>query len=320
MSGIRSWLVKAPKAERVDLRGKQMIVTGTAPGSIGFETAGQLASWGADVVITTRKNPDAVAAQLRERIAGELGHGRIEAHALDLADAGSTQAFITGLLSKHGERLDVLVNNAGIHLDLLSQWRQPRLSADGQEIHWRTNYLGTMQLTLGLLPLLRQTARRQGEARLVNVASQLHSKGSNADLFGMQRPYNSWLAYGNSKLALMHASFELQRRHGAAEGLRSYCLHPGAVYTNIADRGLSGNPRLEALRRAFAPVEKLFLLSPEEGAQTSLYCVTNPDAAGGRYYRRCRPANASPDSADQAVAERLYAQAQAWVARLPASE
>lgn len=320
MSGLRSWLLRAARAERIDLRGKQMIVTGTAPGSIGFETARQLAGWGADVVITTRRNPEAVAAQLRERIASEPGHGRIAAHPLDLADAASTQAFIAWLLGAHGERLDVLINNAGIHLDLLSQWPQAQLTPDGQERHWRTNYLGSLHLTLGLLPLLRQTGRQFGEARLVNVVSQLHAKGSNADLFGMQRPYNSWLAYGNSKLALMHAAFELQRRHGAHDHLKTYCLHPGAVFTHIADRGLSGNPRMEAVRRAFAPVEAFFLLTPEEGAQTSVHCASNPTADGGRYWHGCQHAEPSADSTDAEVSRRLLKATEAWVASLPAPE
>ncbi|MDP3856401.1 MAG: SDR family NAD(P)-dependent oxidoreductase [Stagnimonas sp.] len=317
MSRIRSWFLRAARAERIDLRGKQMVVTGAAPGSIGFETARQLAGWGADVVITTRRNPEAVAAQLRERIASEPGHGRIAAQALDLADAASTQAFITWLLSTHGERLDVLINNAGIHLDLLSQWKQAQLTPDGQERHWRTNYLGSLHLTLGLLPLLRQTGRQFGEARLINVVSQLHAKGSNADLFGMQRPYNSWFAYGNSKLALMHAAQALQRRHGATDQLKTYSLHPGAVYTHIADQGLRGNPRLEAVRRAFAPVEAFFLLTPEEGAQTSVHCASSPTADGGRYWQRCQPATASADSADTEVARRLLEATEAWYAGLP---
>lgn len=317
MSGLRSWFVKAPKAERVDLRGRQMIVTGTAPGSIGFETARLLAGWGADVVITTRRNPEAVAGQLRERIAQEPGHGRIDAHPLDLADAASTNAFIDWRRRTRGGRLDVLVNNAGIHLDLLSQWKQPQLTPDGHELHWRTNYLGSLHLTLGLLPLLRQTGQQHGEARLVNVVSQLHAKGRNGDLFGMQRPYDSWLAYGNSKLALMHAASALQQRHGAADHLKTFSLHPGAVFTHIADRGLAGNPRLEAIRRAFAPVEAFFLLTPEEGAQTSVHCASHPAADGGLYWQGCKPATASADSRDAETGHRLLDATEAWYAGLP---
>ena len=75
----------------------------------------------------------------------------------------------------HGERLDVLINNAGVHLDLMSAWKEPRLTDDGFEIQWRTNYLGTMHLTHELRAALETTAGATGEARVVNVVSSLLS-------------------------------------------------------------------------------------------------------------------------------------------------
>ncbi len=314
MSALRRLLVRASFATRTDLRGKRAIVTGTAPGSIGYETARALCAWGADVIVTTRSNTEAVAAQLRNAVAREPGHGSVTAQSLDLADAASVELFAAWYRDTQDGQLDILVNNAGIHLDLLSQWKQPKLTPDGHELHWRTNYLGTMHLTLHLLPLLQATARKTGDARIVNVVSMLHSKGSNSDLFGTTRPYNSWNAYGNSKLALVHASFELHRRH-AADGIQTYCLHPGAVYTNIADKGLSGNPLLERLRKAFAFVERFFLLTPEEGAQTSLHCATAA-IAGGAYYRNCASSAASADSTKTDISTRLQDDAQRWAGTL----
>lgn len=314
--GVRELIVRAPHAARVDLSGKRMIVTGTAPGSIGFETARILAGWGADVVVTTRNDSQRVAGLLGERIAQVPQHGRVTGHTLDLCDARSVETFVRWYAQTQGERLDVLINNAGIHLDLLSQWTAPKLSADGHEIHWRTNFLGTMHLTLRLLPALQQAGRAQGDARVVNVVSQLHAKGSNTGLFETQQPYNSWTAYGNSKLALVHASLELQRRHAQTDRVQAYCLHPGAVFTNIADKGLAGNPRLEALRRACAPVEAFFLLTPEEGAQTTVHCASHPEATGGHYYRNCAVARPSPDSADSTVSERLWSEVADWVNRI----
>ena len=312
MSALRRFIVRAPFASRTDLRGQRIIVTGTAPGSIGFETARALAAWGADVVVTTRRDTEAVAAQLRAVNANEPGHGTVTAQSLDLADAASVERFAAWYRDSLGERLDVLVNNAGIHLDLLSQWKEPKLTADGHELHWRTNYLGTMHLTLRLLPLLQATARAHGGARIVNVVSMLHAKGRNTGLFGINDPYNSWVAYGNSKLALVHATFELQRRFDAG-GIQAYCLHPGAVFTNIADKGLAGNPALERLRKAFAFVERFFLLTPEEGAQTTLLCATASSAKGGAYYRNCGVAKASSESTDAAVSARLLDETQAWI-------
>lgn len=315
--GVRELLVRAPRAARVDLSGRRMIVTGTAPGSIGFETARFLAGWGADVVVTTRRHAHASAELVRERIAAEPAHGDVAGHDLDLCDTASVEAFARWYEQTQGEHLDVLVNNAGVHLDLLSQWKAPKLTADGHEIHWRTNFLGTMHLTLRLLPLLRQSGRRSGDARVVNVVSQLHAKGRNAALLAPADRYDSWTAYGNSKLALVHASFELQRRHAASDCVQAFCLHPGAVFTNIADKGLSGNPRLEAIRRACAPVEKFFLLTPEEGAQTSVHCATSPAAPGGRYFRNGAVARASAQSDDHAVAQRIWTEAERWVDGIP---
>jgi NAD(P)-dependent dehydrogenase (short-subunit alcohol dehydrogenase family) len=299
----------AARAQPRDLSGRVYLVTGIAPGSIGFETARALAAWGATVIVTTRSRPEEAAQALRDTL--PAGSGTVEPQALDLADPASVNRLADAIVRGHS-RLDGLINNAGIHLDLLSQWQEPKL-VDGHEIHWRTNYLGTLQLTLRLLPLLLRTAADQGEARVVNVVSMLHARGSNAGLFGGGPAYNSWAAYGNSKLALVHATQELQRRYGS-QGIKAFSLHPGAVFTNIADKGLSGNPLLEALRRFFAPLEAIFLLTPEEGAQTSLVCATAPEAVGGAYYRSCRVAQASADSHDAAVSRRLWDQTSARLA------
>src|SRR3954471_445443 len=224
-------VVRAPRATLADLTGKVVIVTGTTPGSLGAETARQLRDWGADVVTTTRSGGS---------------------HPLDLTDGDSVRRFVTWYGETH-DRLDVLVNNAGVHLDLMSEWKQPHRSADGYELHWRTNYLGTMQLTHLLLPLLLRTAERTGEARVVNVVSKLHLRGRNAHLFSDPPTYSSWDAYGRSKLALVHATHELQDHYRAA-GIRAYALHPGSVYTGIASKGLEGHRVVGAVRRALGPV------------------------------------------------------------------
>jgi NAD(P)-dependent dehydrogenase (short-subunit alcohol dehydrogenase family) len=313
---IRRRLVAAPYAVPVDLHGKKIIVTGAAPGSIGFETARTLASWGACVVVTTRSNLQAAVQKLRGFLRGVDECGTIDAHPLDLSKSDSVARFASWYRAKHGEQLDVLINNAGIHLDLLSQWKTPRSSDDGFETHWRTNYLGTMHLTHLLLPLLEKTGNASGDARIVNVVSQLHSKGTNAGLFAPIKPYNSWVAYGLSKLALVHATFEIQRRHAGPSRLQAYCLHPGAVFTNIADKGLAGNPVLEAVRRAMAPIERFFLLTPAEGAQTQVHCATHQGLAGGLYYRQCLPAKPSIDTQDVRVSARLWDETAAWVKTL----
>lgn len=310
---IRSLFAAAPYAEPADLRGRKIIVTGASPGSIGFETARTLAAWGASVVITTRSDPQAALTALRRSPQSVDAATDVTAHPLDLGSADSVRRFAAWYAGTQGGRLDVLVNNAGVHLDLLSQWKEPHLSADGFEIQWRTNYLGTAHLSHLLLPLLQDTAR---QARVVNVVSMLHTRGTNAGLFSSPQPYNSWTAYGLSKLALVHATFELQRRYAEAAKVRAYCLHPGAVFTNIAAKGLAGNQLIESVRNALAPVEGFFLLTPEEGAQTQIHCATHPQLAGGLYYDKCRPAQPSTEAQDQGVAARLWNETEAWVKSL----
>jgi NAD(P)-dependent dehydrogenase (short-subunit alcohol dehydrogenase family) len=272
------------------------VVTGVGPGSLGEATAAALREHGR--VITTR----------RSGAAGE------DFHPLDLADSASVRAF-ADWLETATDRLDVLVNNAGVHLDLRRKWHEPQL-VDDHEIHWRTNYLGTAHLTRLLLPTLLRTAAGGGEARVVNVVSKLHERGRNEWLDGTVTPYDSWDAYGTSKLALVHESAEIERRYGA-RGVHGYSLHPGSVFTKVADRGLETAPVLGRLRKLLAPVERRVLTSPEDGARTTVFCATSPDAVPGGYHRRSAPAQASPDAADADAGAALWDRTSAWVESRP---
>ena len=333
---IRQPFVNTRFATPADLTHKHMIVTGASIGSLGFATAKQLAAWGATVIITTRNNPERVVAALQQALqeegkqlanngaggvadqkAGQVV-GRVVGKSLDLASTASVIAFSDWYKQHYGERLDALINNAGIHLDLLSQWQQPKLSADGEEIQWRTNYLGTVQLPHNLLPLLKQTGQQHGDARVVNVVSQLHSRGSNALLFDQNRTYESWQAYGLSKLGLIHHSTELNQRFAQSHNLKSYSLHPGGksgTYTNVADKGLEGHALIGWLRKLGAPLEKLMMANAEEGAQTQLYCAVSPEAKGGEYYVNCQVSEASTDTRDKNAAAQLWQNTQTWLAQ-----
>ena len=271
------------------------VVTGAGPDSLGEATATALREHGR--VITTRRS-------------GEVTD---DFHPLDLADADSVRSFVDWIATA-ADRVDVLVNNAGIHLDLRRKWHEPQL-LDGHEIHWRTNYLGTAQLTRLLLPALLRTAADVGDARVVNVVSKLHTRGRNEWLDGGVRPYDSWDAYGTSKLALVHEAAEIERRYGD-RGLHGYSLHPGAVYTKVADRGLETAPVLGRLRKLLAPIERRTLTSPEVGARTSVFCATSADAVPGAYHQRSAMAVASPETADTQAAERLWTRTTEWAERV----
>jgi retinol dehydrogenase-12 len=320
---LRKPFVSTPMAERVDLSGKQMIVTGCSGGSLGYATALQLASWGATVIITTRRGTRDVVAALNAELAHSDQAGKIDGHLLDLSNASSVHQFTQWYERFYGERLDALVNNAGIHLDLMSDWKEPRLSRDGVEIQWRTNYLGTVQLTHNLLPLLQKTGRDVGEARVVNVVSQLHSRGTNELLFNADRAYNSWQAYGLSKLGLIHYTNELHRRYLQTDNLMSFSLHPGGrsgTYTNVASKGLEGHSVIEVIRKLAAPLERLMMASAVEGAQTQIHCATSPTGKSGHYYANCQIAKSSQDSVDESAAARLWEETQVWLSAADSSD
>ncbi|MFK8020582.1 MAG: SDR family NAD(P)-dependent oxidoreductase [Pseudomonadales bacterium] len=320
-------------APTVDMEGKIAIVTGAGPSSLGYATAKTLAEWGCTVIVSTRKNTEGRVRQLQAELP-ESAVGSVDGHPLELSSRTSVDQFSSWYLEKYGNRLDALVNNAGIHLDLMSKWKQARLSDDGVEVHWRTNFLGSVDLTHRLLPALLETANSVGEARVVNVVSQLHSKGRNAALFsaGPSNPtaapetleasessveYNSWRAYGLSKLAMIHFSNELHRRYFDSEGLKSYSLHPGGVSgvsTKVAEKGLEGHSFISAIRRLGAPLEKLFMATAEEGAQTQIYCATAADARSGSYYTNCEAVGASVETQDLAAAEKLWKETAEWLA------
>ena len=299
------------------MSGRSVVVTGASRGSIGYETARTLGSWGANVAVSCLEDSDSLQESLRrdlERI-GVNGE-KVSARRMDLCDTRSVAEFAAWYEDRHGQELHVLINNAGVHFDLLTRHGEPIRSPDGFEIHWRTNYLGTFHLTGLLLPLLLEGGRRTGDARVINVVSHLHDRGRNARFFGEPVDYHSWQAYGQSKLALVHFSRELQRRYAGRGNLQSVALHPGSSSTNMTFRGLREYPALWRAVRMFAPLEALVLLSPAQGAQTSIMCASTTPIEGGGYYERCAIADASEDASDPRVARRLWKMSQDWVTSL----
>lgn len=308
MKPIRHLFIRPTFATPQDLNGKNVVVTGVGHGSLGYATATLLAQWGANVIATTRSADPKLQAELQS----QASPGYIRLLPLDLALSESVREFSQHVLEMFDQNLDILINCAGIHLDLLSKWKQPSLSEDGYELHWRVNYLGTAQLTENLLPSLLNAASASGDARIVNVSSMLHTRGTNAQLWSGANPYNSWVAYGLSKLALMHYTYQTHRRY-CDKSVQSYCLHPGAINTPIGNKGLGTSPTLQSISSVLSPLQSLFMMSPHEGAQTQVMCATKPGLQGGRYYRNSEVAQASPELEDTAVAERLWIETKDWL-------
>lgn len=304
-----------PRAETVDLSGKNVIVTGGAQNSIGYQVAKTLAAWGADVVVTSLSNTDALERTLRNALDAE-GHeaSRITVRHMDLADANSVIGF-TSWYAERSEELHVLVNNAGVFKDIAKRSKTTLRAPDGIEIHWRINFLGTFHLTSLLTPLLQRAGQRNGDARIIITSSDVHHKGYNNRFFiEHSGEYNSWDAYAQAKLALVHFAFEAQRRYAQEYNLQSVVLHPGSVRTNLTTSGLDDNPVIKRIHLLTQPLMAPFFLTLEQGAQTTITCATKALLQGGQYYEDCAVSKASEEVRDESVAKRLWDEAEIWIA------
>ena len=232
-------------ADLPSFAGRTAIITG-ANGGLGEVTARELARVGAHVVLAVRDTGKGEAAA--ERMTGD-----VEVRQLDLQDLSSVRRFADGV-----DEVDVLVNNAGI-------MAVPHaLTADGFESHMGTNHLGHFALTNLLLPKLTD--------RVVTVSSLLHMIGyiSFKDLHWQSRPYSGFLAYGQSKLANLLFTSELQRRLDAVSSpLRALAAHPGWSHTNL--QGRSGSRLRDGLVLA---VDRVVSSDADFGARQTLYAVS----------------------------------------------
>ena len=275
-----------------DQSGRTALVTGANSG-LGFHTALELSRHGARVLMACRSPQRAEQALGRLRLAG----GSAELVALDLASLASVRAAAVEVAGRV-EVLDLLVNNAGV-------MAPPRtLTEDGFELQLGTNHLGHFALTGRLLPLLLAAPA----ARVVTVSSGAHRMGSIAfdDLMG-ERSYRRWGAYGQSKLANLLFTRELDRRFG--DRLTAVAAHPGYAATHLQSG--QGQPVMEALMRLG---NATIAQSDAAGAWPSLYAATAPDVGGGEYFGpgllelRGHPKQVGRSAAakDDAVAARLW--------------
>jgi len=279
--------------------GRTAVVTGT--GGLGYEDALALARAGAAVILAgrdPRKGADAVS-----RIRSSVPSADIRFERLDLADRASIAAFVERLAQRQ-DRLDLLINNAGV---MLPPERQ--VTADGFELQFGTNYLGHFALTAHLLPLLRQGTT----PRVISLSSVAAPAGViDFDDLNAERSYKAMSVYSQSKLACLMFAFELQRRSVAAGwGVTSIAAHPGVSRTDLLHNG-PGRWSVHGLTRSLLP----FLFQPAaQGALSTLYAATSSQAKGGGYYgpdkmgeTRGYPAEAKipPQALDAAVAVRLW--------------
>ncbi|MDX6392781.1 MAG: hypothetical protein QOJ73_3844 [Streptosporangiaceae bacterium] len=278
-------------AASTELAGRTFMVTGGNTG-IGRATVAGLARRGGRVYVACRsqeKGRRAVAD-----IVAATGNEAVAFWPLDLADLASVRRCAEEFLAL-GEPLHVLINNGGVG-------GQRGVTRDGFELAFGVNHLGHFALTTALLDRLAASA----PARVVTVASDSHYQASGVDFGAVRRPTASITGlpeYAVSKLCNVLFSAELARRAGG-QGITTYALHPGVVASDIWRR----------VPWPIRPLIKRRMISPADGARTSLYCATSGSvaAASGRFYDNSREREpsqvATPD-----LARVLWEHSQTWV-------
>ncbi len=270
------------------LTDKVILITGSNSG-IGKATSIALARLGAHVVMMARNPVKGEVA--RQEVISISGNHQVELMLCDLASLNCVRRFASEFHEKY-DRLDVLINNAGI----LTKHRQ--ITPDGFEYQIGVNHLGHFLLTNLLLDLLIPSA----PSRIVVVSSLGHFAGKiHFNDLHLERRYNQWISYFQSKLATMLFGYELSRRLNGS-GVTVNCLHPGVVRTRFAvDRT---SDRQNCIMR----LSNLINISPSAGAETSVFLASSPEVEGvtGKYFVRKQARASSRASYDLEAAERLW--------------
>jgi NAD(P)-dependent dehydrogenase (short-subunit alcohol dehydrogenase family) len=276
-----------------DQSGKVAIVTGSNTG-IGFQMARALASKGAMVIMACRDSEKAEVAV--RMIQDEFPGSEVSAFYLDLADLSSVRSF-SEVFSSEAERLDILINNAGVMIPPKSKTK------DGFELQFGTNHLGHFALTGLLMPMLERT----GGSRVVTVSSIAHNPGviDFDDLNGERKRYNKWGFYSQSKIANLIFSLELARRlERVGSGVSAIASHPGYSATDLQRYSLF-----------WRFLNVIVAIPAKRGAEATLYAATEDEALKYPYWGPTGiiemrgwtgRAKINPKAMDEGTARRLW--------------
>jgi NAD(P)-dependent dehydrogenase (short-subunit alcohol dehydrogenase family) len=262
------------------------VVTGATSG-IGKAAAAALARQGAEIIVVGRDpgRAEATAAAIQAD-----GAPPPKVEIADLARLDQVRA-LAGRLNQTLDRIDVLINNAGLVLN------ERQVTPDGYEHVFAVNHLAPFLLTNLLRPKLTASA----PGRVITVSSDAHTAARlDLDDPNLEHGWSSWRSYSNSKLANILFTRELARRLDGT-GVTANCLHPGVVRTGF---GRDARP----LMRAGITIAKPFMLSPERGADTMVYLASSPDVAAktGGYYVKRQLREPSAAARDDGLARRLW--------------
>eukprot|EP00475_Leptophrys_vorax_P010527 TRINITY_DN1709_c0_g1_i1.p1 TRINITY_DN1709_c0_g1~~TRINITY_DN1709_c0_g1_i1.p1 ORF type:complete len:381 (+),score=116.63 TRINITY_DN1709_c0_g1_i1:1358-2500(+) len=297
-----------------DLTGKVAIVTGANAG-IGRDTVVELLKMGATVVMGCRSKAKAQEAveyavgkvkKYRGTEFAEVARSRIRVIDLDLCSFASIRSFAADV-NREFEIVDILVNNAGV---MFPPWQAVKPSEDspeGIELQFLSNHIGHFYLTHQLL----DSIKKANAGRIVNLSSVGHTMHNRLKIHKSADGFNTQVAYGNSKLANILFTKELQKRLDAESGnkVTVYSAHPGGVMTDLVRH--MADPRTLA---ALSPLIGMFFKYPEEGCQTSLFCAVHPAAVRSEYHSDCRVGWTVAAASDMKLAAELWTMSEKIVA------
>ena len=245
-----------------DQKGRVAIVTGSSSG-IGYETARVLANKNAEVILAVR-NPKKGENAL-QKIKVQNNDVNVKVMILDLANLESIKKFAVEFIQKY-DQLDLLINNAGIMIPPFSK------TADGFELQFGTNHLGHFALTGLLFDIIKKTKN----SRIVNVSSGAHRYGNIKfyDLNWENQKYKKWTAYGDSKIANLYFTYELQRKLGQnGSSTVVTAAHPGWTATEL--QRYSGFIKF---------LSGIYAMKIKQGALPTLRAAIDAAAQGGDYF------------------------------------
>jgi len=276
---------------------KTTVITGATSG-IGEATALALAKNKHALYLLVRNTQK--GEELKKKLAKETGNKDIFIVKCDLTDLESVREAAEELKAKLFN-INVLINNAGGMVD------KYELSKDGVEMTFALNHLGHFYLTMSLMPLLEK-----GHARIINVSSGAHKMGKpDFDLVENEQTYSSIKAYGRAKLFNIYFTKSLAEKY-KDKGITAYALHPGLVNTGFG-AGISG------LSKILLWLARPFMISPEKGAETSVYLATagsKIESKSGLYFIKKKVAKPTTVANDDNARNQLWAISEALVSKL----
>jgi NAD(P)-dependent dehydrogenase (short-subunit alcohol dehydrogenase family) len=226
---------------------------------------------------------------IKQEIISQTGNKHIHVIKCDLADLRNVHEAAAELSQKL-LLINILINNAG------AGFSERKVSKDGFEMTFATNHLGHFLLTTNLMPLLER-----GQARIINVSSEGHKLGKpNFDDLQSVQNYSSVKAYGMAKLFNVYFARSLAQKFGD-KGVLAFSLHPGAVNSSFADK-------LKGFDKIIMKLARPFMITPERGAETSIYLATAPklDKFNGGYFKKKKLAKTAVIAQDAAAQEKLW--------------